>query len=116
MSIADVPAETIYLQLHGTTGHQWSDRLNLFTITDQYFAMPLYQVLNEEMINFDNLELPRDDLEFLCDRYSAQKADISADLSKQEKQELLYRHLIELREDNVRQRQQLTKVFQDAIL
>ena len=39
--------------------------------------MPLYQILNEEMIDYDKPELPRDDLNFLCQRYSSESAEIA---------------------------------------
>jgi len=61
-----VPPEVIHLQPFSSTGSVWSEKLNLFTITDQYFAMPLYQIFNDEMVDYDKPELPRSDLEFLC--------------------------------------------------
>ena len=59
--------------------------MNQFTITDQYFAMPLYQLLNEEMIDFDKPELPRDDLDFLCQRYSSEALEFQEGISKQDR-------------------------------
>ena len=56
-------------------------------VTDSYFAMPLYQLFNEEMINFDSPDLPKDDLEFLCQRYSDEKAlDCEDNTSKETKE------------------------------
>ena len=39
-------------------------------VTESYFSMPLYQILNDEMINFNSPDLPKDDIDFLCERYS----------------------------------------------
>ena len=59
--------------------------MNQFTITDQYFSMPLYQIFNEEMIDFDKPELPRDDLEFLCQRYSPEVLEHSEEMSAEKR-------------------------------
>ena len=80
-----MPPEAIYLQVSSSSGSSWNDRLNQFTITDQYFAMPLYQLLNEEMIDFDKPELPRDDLDFLCQRYSSEALEFQEGISKQDR-------------------------------
>ena len=45
--------------------------------------MPLYQILNEEMVDYDKPELPRNDLEFLCQRYSSEEAKMAEGLTKQ---------------------------------
>lgn len=78
--------------------------------------MPLYQVLNQEMIDYDKPEIPRDDIEYLCERYSSEEAKLSEDMSKKERQEALFNHLMELREENSELRQKLTQAFMDAIL
>jgi hypothetical protein len=58
----------------------------LIPVTEGYFAMPLYQVLNDEMINFDSPDLPSNDLKFLCERYSDDTI-FDADLTEQEKKD-----------------------------
>ena len=78
--------------------------------------MPLYQILNEEMIDFDKPELPKDDLEFLCKRYSSEECKLSDGIGKQEKQQIVHRHLMELREQNSDMREKLTQVFMHAII
>lgn len=47
--------------------------------------MPLYQIFNEEMIDFDKPELPRDDLEFLCQRYSPEILEHSEEMSAEKR-------------------------------
>ena len=59
-------------------------------ITETYFAMPLYQLLNEEMINFDSPDLPKDDLDFLCQRYSDDLYLDTPDLSAKERKEIQF--------------------------
>ena len=59
-------------------------------ITETYFAMPLYQLLNEEMINFDSPDLPKDDLDFLCQRYSDDLYLDMPDLSAKERKEIQF--------------------------
>ena len=100
--MSKVPLEVITLQVQSTNGSAWNDRLNQFTITDQYFAMPLYQLLNDEMIDFDKPELPRDDLEFLTQRYcSLSKVDgDESSMTRQEKQEAYFHLFMRLREEN----------------
>ena len=60
----------------------------MLPITENYFAMPLFQILNEEMINFDSPDLPKDDLEFLCERYSDEPYMDSPDLTDKERKEV----------------------------
>ena len=54
----------------------------MLPITDSYFSMPLFQILNEEMINFDSPDLPKDNLEFLCERYSDERYMDEPDLTE----------------------------------
>lgn len=59
-SLTKVPIEFVELK------NLKSDEDPNLPITDSYFSLPLYQILNQEMINFDSPDLPKDDLEFLC--------------------------------------------------
>lgn len=77
--LSEVPIEAIYLVQHGSgpNAGAWGEKPSSWSITDQYFSMPLYQILNEEMIDYDKPELPRDDLNFLCQRYSSESVEIT---------------------------------------
>ena len=72
----------------------------MLPVTESYFSMPLYQILNEEMINFDSPDLPKDDLEFLCQRYSDERILESPDMTPRERKETWFAHLVQLRESN----------------
>ena len=51
-SASKVPKETLYLvPKKAGSGGPWGG--DSFSITDQYFAMPLYQIFNEEMIDYE---------------------------------------------------------------
>ena len=63
-SLSRVPIEFVVLK------NLKSKEDPMIPVTESYFAMPLYHVLNEEMINFDSPDLPNNDLPFLCDRYA----------------------------------------------
>ena len=76
--------------------------------------MPLYHVLNDEMINFDSPDLPSNDLKFLCERYS-DDAIFDADLTQQEKKGAWFKHLVNLREVNEVERYSLINAIMKAI-
>lgn len=87
----------------------------MLPVTESYFSMPLYQILNEEMINFDSPDLPKDDLEFLCQRYSDERILESPDMTPRERKETWFALLVQLRESNQDGRESLVKSMMRAI-
>ena len=81
-SLSKVPIE--YIELKNLKVNKYFE----VPITESFFSMPLYQILNDEMINFDSHELPRDDLDFLCHRYSDESYLDTPDLTASERKEL----------------------------
>ena len=93
-SLSKVPSE--YIVLHNLK----EDEDPIMSVTEAYFSMPLYQLLNEEMINFDSQELPKDDLPFLCERYSDEQVFVEDDSPPKERKQVWFDHLLRLRETN----------------
>ena len=72
-------------------------------ITETYFSMPLFHLLNPEMINLNSPCLPVDDIEFLCQRYSdEQLMGLDEDENPEVKKDAWYQHLLYLREMNAK--------------
>lgn len=80
VSLSEVPVETIYLESSVGRGGEVN-----FPITDQYFAMPLNRVFNEELIELSKIEMIRADLSYSCAWYSAEPAQISDEVSREER-------------------------------
>lgn len=93
-SLAKVPIE--YVTLKNLKGSQDPYQ----QVYETYFSIPLFQLLNDEMINFDSPDLPVDDLPFLCARYSNEPALLDDVNSPQEEKETWHEHLLALRERN----------------
>jgi len=93
-SLARVPIEYVVLK------NLKKDSDPQLPVTDAYFSMPLYHLLNQEQINFNSPDLPHDDLEFLCQRYSDEAAFVTGDESAAELREVQFRHLLNLRTKN----------------
>ena len=110
-SLSEVPVETIFLEPQVGRGGDGN-----FSITDQYFAMPLNRIFAEDLIDLSMAELPRGDLGYICAWYSSEKVEVAETLSKQEQQEILYNHLLKLREESFEVREKLMQSFLNAIL
>ena len=111
-SLGAVPPEAIVLREH--KNYDW-DRQSVFPVTEQYFAAPLCELLTEEMVDFDDHHLPKDNLGFLCKRYSAREAEIPEGTSRKRRNEILHAHLTTLREENVELREKVVQSFLSAI-
>ena len=83
-SLSKVPLECVVLK------NLKASEDPMLPITDSYFSMPLFQILNEEMINFDSPDLPKDNLDFLCTRYSDDKYMDESELSTLERKEIQF--------------------------
>ena len=67
------------------------------------------------MIDFDDMHLPKDNLDFLCKRYSNREAEVPDGASKKQRNEILHAHLTTLREEHAALRDTLLQSFMDAI-
>ena len=111
-SLDAVPPEAIVLREH--KNYDW-DRQSVFPVTEQYFAAPLCELLNEEMIDFDDPHLPKDNLLFLCQRYSSREAEIPEGASRKRQNAVLHSHLTTLREENADLRAKVFQSFMNGI-
>ena len=72
-----MPIETIYIE--NTTGVREAS----FSITDQYFALPLNKIFQDELVDYAKLTpATRGDLEFICAWYSTEKVDIPSEFDR----------------------------------
>ena len=111
-SALSVPPETLVLKEHKNLDYTG---LSQFPVTEQYFAVPLYMVFSEEMIDLEDPYLPKNNLDWLCERYSSQQAEIDDGATKLRIQELKHSHLALLRQEHSSARDDLLEKFMQAI-
>ena len=67
------------------------------------------------MIDFDDMHLPKDNLDFLCKRYCSREPGFPESVSKKQRNEILHAHLTTLREEHGALRDTVLQSFMDAI-
>ena len=67
------------------------------------------------MIDYDDPHLPKDNLDFLCKRYSSREAEVPEGATKKQRNEILHDHLTTLRDEHGSLRDSVLQRFMEAM-